>query len=104
MPAMPQVQLPIFPVGASTITAELGFERREQQVIYLNGHLPVGKEIKTEGHRVVRGGRASLLAASLPRINCGSFTCKHQFQLGAGVRRQHGIYANGIVESLSFLS
>ena len=38
---MPQVQLPIFPVGASAITTELGFERREQQVVYLNGHLPV---------------------------------------------------------------
>ena len=38
---MPQVQLPIFPVGAASITAELGFERRDQQVVYLNGHLPV---------------------------------------------------------------
>jgi len=38
---MPQVQLPIFPVGTSVITPELGFERREQQVVYLNGHLPV---------------------------------------------------------------
>jgi transposase-like protein len=39
--AMPQIQLPIFPVGTSAITAELGFERRDQQVVYLNGHLPV---------------------------------------------------------------
>ncbi len=38
---MPQVQLPIFPVGASAITPELGFERRDEQVVYLNGHLPV---------------------------------------------------------------
>lgn len=38
---MPQVQLPIFPVGASAITPELAFQRREQQVVYLNGHLPV---------------------------------------------------------------
>jgi len=38
---MPQVQLPIFPLGATSITPELAFERRDQQVVYLNGHLPV---------------------------------------------------------------
>lgn len=38
---MPQVQLPIFPVGSTIITPELAFERRQQQVVYLNGHLPV---------------------------------------------------------------
>lgn len=38
---MPQVQLPIFPVGTTLITPELGFERRENQVVYYNGHLPV---------------------------------------------------------------
>jgi transposase len=38
---MPQVQLPVFPVGTTAITPELGFERRDQQVVYLNGHLPV---------------------------------------------------------------
>jgi transposase-like protein len=38
---MPQIQLPIFPVGTSAITAELGFERRDKQVVYFNGHLPV---------------------------------------------------------------
>ncbi len=38
---MPQVQLPIFPVGSTEITQELAFERRQQQVVYLNGHLPV---------------------------------------------------------------
>jgi transposase-like protein len=38
---MPQVQLPIFPHGTTAITAELGFERRGQQIVYLNGHLPV---------------------------------------------------------------
>jgi transposase-like protein len=38
---MPQVQLPIFPVGTTSITPELGFELREQRVVYLNGHLPV---------------------------------------------------------------
>ena len=38
---MPQVQLPLFPIGTTTITPELGFERRDDQVVYLNGHLPV---------------------------------------------------------------
>lgn len=36
------MQLSIFPVGSSpTITPELGFERRGEQVVYFNGHLPV---------------------------------------------------------------
>jgi transposase len=38
---MPQVQLPIFPTGAQEINAELGFECRDNQVTYFNGHLPV---------------------------------------------------------------
>jgi hypothetical protein len=39
--SMPQVQLPLFPHGTTPITPELAFERRENQVVYLNGHLPV---------------------------------------------------------------
>lgn len=38
---MPQIQLPIFPAGAQQINAELGFECRDNQVTYFNGHLPV---------------------------------------------------------------
>lgn len=38
---MAQVQLPIFPVGTTQITKELAFERRDGQVVYFNGHLPV---------------------------------------------------------------
>lgn len=38
---MPQAQLPIFPEGTSLITPELAFERRGDQVVYFNGHLPV---------------------------------------------------------------
>lgn len=38
---MPQVQLPLFPVGTTAVNAELAFERREDQVVYFNGHLPV---------------------------------------------------------------
>jgi hypothetical protein len=38
---MPQVQLPLFAHGTTAITAELAFQRRDDQVVYLNGHLPV---------------------------------------------------------------
>jgi len=38
---MPQVQLPLFPVGCTPINQSLAFECREGQVTYLNGHLPV---------------------------------------------------------------
>lgn len=38
---MPQVQLPLFPVGTTAINAELAVERRDDQVVYFNGHLPV---------------------------------------------------------------
>lgn len=38
---MPQVQLPLFPSGTTAINDELAFERREEQVVYFNGHLPV---------------------------------------------------------------
>ena len=38
---MPQVQLPLFPDGTTHLTPELAFERRGEQVVYFNGHLPV---------------------------------------------------------------
>ena len=38
---MPQIQLPVFPAGAKDINSDLAFERRDQQVTYFNGHLPV---------------------------------------------------------------
>jgi hypothetical protein len=38
---MPQLQLPVFPVGTTAINPELAFERREEPVVYFNGHLPV---------------------------------------------------------------
>lgn len=38
---MPQVQLPIFPSGCCRINDDLAFERRDKQVTYFNGHLPV---------------------------------------------------------------
>lgn len=38
---MPQLQLPVFAVGTTAITPELAYERREDQVVYFNGHLPV---------------------------------------------------------------
>lgn len=38
---MPQVQLPLFPSGTTAINEVLAYERREDQVVYYNGHLPV---------------------------------------------------------------
>ena len=38
---MPQIQLPVFPAGAQEINSDLAFERRDDQVTYFNGHLPV---------------------------------------------------------------
>lgn len=38
---MPQMQLPLFPDGVEHITAELAFERKDGQVTYFNGHMPV---------------------------------------------------------------
>lgn len=38
---MPQVQLPIFPLGTTHINAELAFRREADQIVYYNGHLPV---------------------------------------------------------------
>jgi transposase-like protein len=38
---MPQLQLPIFPQGATLITPEIAFECRDGKVTYIHGHLPV---------------------------------------------------------------
>jgi DNA invertase Pin-like site-specific DNA recombinase len=38
---MPQIQLPVFPAGATEINSGLAFECRDHQVTYFNGHLPV---------------------------------------------------------------
>lgn len=38
---MPQVQLPIFPLGVTPITSEIAFQCEEGKVCYFNGHLPV---------------------------------------------------------------
>ena len=38
---MPQIQMPLFPAGFQHINEDLAFERRENQITYFNGHLPV---------------------------------------------------------------
>jgi transposase-like protein len=38
---MPQIQLPLFPVGATPITPSIAVYREENKVVYFNGHLPV---------------------------------------------------------------
>ncbi len=48
---MPQIQLPIFPEGVTHITNELAFKKRDGQIIYFNGTMPVfmhaEKDLKT---------------------------------------------------------
>jgi hypothetical protein len=41
MATMPQMHLPFFPDGVEHITVELAFERKDGQVTYFNGHMPV---------------------------------------------------------------
>jgi transposase len=38
---MPQIQLPIFPVGVTHITPVLGFSKQDGRVTYFNGSMPV---------------------------------------------------------------
>ena len=38
---MPQMHLPLFPDGVEHITPELAFEKKDGQVTYFNGHMPV---------------------------------------------------------------
>ncbi len=38
---MAQLQLPLFPIGATEVTQDLAFEKREGQVTYFYGSLPV---------------------------------------------------------------
>ena len=38
---MPQMHLPFFPDGVEHITSELAFEKKDGQVTYFNGHMPV---------------------------------------------------------------
>ena len=38
---MPQMHLPFFPDGVEHITSELAVEKRDGQVTYFNGHMPV---------------------------------------------------------------
>jgi transposase-like protein len=38
---MPQLQLPMFPAGVTHITSELAFAKKDGQITYFNGHMPV---------------------------------------------------------------
>jgi transposase-like protein len=38
---MAQMHLPLFPDGVEHITSELAFEKKDGQVTYFNGHMPV---------------------------------------------------------------
>ena len=38
---MPQLQLPAYPVGSTLITQDLSFEKRDDQITYFYGTLPI---------------------------------------------------------------
>ena len=38
---MPQLQLPVFPDGVTHITNQLAFMKKDGQITYFNGHMPV---------------------------------------------------------------
>lgn len=38
---MPQLQLPVFPAGATEITPQIAVQKQDETVFYLYGHLPV---------------------------------------------------------------
>ena len=38
---MPQLQLPVFPAGATEINSEVAVQKQDGTVFYLHGHLPV---------------------------------------------------------------
>ena len=38
---MPQLHLPMFPTGVTHITSELAFAKKDGQITYFNGHMPV---------------------------------------------------------------
>jgi hypothetical protein len=45
---MPQLQLPIFPDGVTHITEHLAFMKKDGQVTYFNGHMPVFTHAETD--------------------------------------------------------
>jgi len=45
---MPQMQLPLFPDGVEHITSELAFEKRDSQVTYFNGNMPIFIHAETD--------------------------------------------------------
>ena len=45
---MPQLQLPMFPEGVTHITNQLAFMKKDGQVTYFNGHMPVFSHDETD--------------------------------------------------------
>jgi hypothetical protein len=45
---MPQLQLPIFPQGLTSITEDLAFQREDGKVVYFHGLLPVFQHEETD--------------------------------------------------------
>jgi hypothetical protein len=45
---MPQLQLPVFPQGLTSITEDLAFQKEDGKVVYFHGLLPVFQHDETD--------------------------------------------------------
>ena len=95
--AMPQVQLPVFPAGATLINDALACEFRDGQAVYFNGHLPVGTHAEDDlasirfftTQLIVNGSATQgeiARAFGVPRGTVKRCVKRHRTRRGGGVR------------------
>jgi hypothetical protein len=78
---MPQLQLPMFPVGITPITSLLAFIKEEGNITYFNGSLPVfsHKEEDTQSFRMITAqfcvNGHTPASADCPRFWGNSYQC-----------------------------
>ncbi len=103
---MPQMQLPLFPDGVKNITSELGFEKRDGQVTYFNGSMPVFVHAENDipTFRMDREAFLGVLAEVVERYNwiCHAFCLMTNHyhlvietvegNLSQGMRQLNGVY------------
>ena len=53
---MPQLQLPMFPIGVTPVTADLAFKNEEGNITYFYGSLPVFSHPEDNGVRNILVG------------------------------------------------
>ena len=95
---MPQIQLPIFPASSTAITDDLAFERRDEQVFYFNGHLPVFSHAASDlasfrlfSSQLIANGTAS--QAQISRLNLNELMAR-----SALARQFASFFAQGVLQ------